>query len=97
MHVSVCMPSLLGPLPGHPVQAAVSVHAAHIPQAQCPGHSGRMSLRGHTLTMVGDSLESRKKRILPPLAQNTPLLLLRPGLQRLDRMRQASLRFPCPP
>lgn len=80
MHVSVCMP-------GHPVQAAVSVHAAHIPQAQCPGHSGRMSLRGHTLTTMGDSLESRKKRILPPLTRDTPLLPLRPGLQRLNRMR----------
>lgn len=86
VHVSVCMPGLSGPLPDHLVQAAVSVHAAHIPQAQCPGHSGRMSLRGHTLTTMGDSLESRKKRILPPLVQDTPLLPLRPGLQRLDRM-----------
>lgn len=39
-----------------------------------------------TLTTQGDSLEGRKERILPPLAQDTPLLPSRPGLWRLCRM-----------
>lgn len=32
---------------------------------------------------MGDSLEGRKERILPPLSRYTPLLPLRPGLWRL--------------
>lgn len=46
MHVSIYGPSLPDPLailPG----LLVSICAAHIPQAQSPGHSGRVSLRGH--------------------------------------------------
>lgn len=44
-----------------------------------------------TLTTQGDSLEGRKERILPPPAQDTPLLPSRPGLWRLCRMGWASL------
>lgn len=72
MHVSVPGPSLPSPLAILPRLLSPSVLPTSLrlgAQATVGGCHWEV-----TLTAVGDSLGGRKERILPPLAQDTPLL-----------------------
>lgn len=72
MHVSVPGPGLPSPLAILPRLLSPSVLPTSLrlgAQATVGGCHWEV-----TLTAVGDSLGGRKERILPPLAQDTPLL-----------------------